>query len=600
MPFLSFSAFAIILFGIKLWLIGSYGNATPFWDQWDAEAANLYEPFLEGTLTWTELFSIHNEHRIFTTRLLSLALLVVNEIWNPLLQMVINAVLHIIAIGLGIVLLTHVVGRKHFPILLAFSLLLFGIPYAWENTLAGFQSQFYFVLLFSVACLWLTVTQSPLSIRWWGGIVCAVLAFLSLASGILALAAAALVGLILYLTGLRKTCKQLLGVVILAGMFIAGVMLTPSLDYHASLKAVSLYQFFIALMDTQSWPFSPSFFSILARNFPALCFVGVMLWKPPPANDRKWFLLALILWFLGQACSIAYGRAGGHLASRYLDLFAIVILVNFVCLISILQDYMSNRYGWALFGKSIWVITIMVSLGSYAGKYIPNELSTKRDTGIAQEINTKNYLATGDINYLKDKPSLHVPYPVPEQLASILALPGISEILPANISRPLIYRSIESIPADTFVADGYYPSTPGRSGMTLGSYNAEGDFATGHAKIAFSSTNKDAVLAIPVAGYPLTSGIQLEIEQTSQRKPVIIKYNPKEAWGLGYVSINKGPFSIILTDLSRENTGWLAVGAPNVVGRLDALINKLLAGYPVFIIFGLVIIVLSYSITYCK
>ena len=149
-PFLAFSAFAAMLFGIKLWLIGTYGNATPYWDQWDAEAVNLYKPFLEGTLCWTDLFAPHNEHRIFTTRLLALALLTINGIWNPLLQMVVNAALHIVALVLGITLMTRVIGRNHLPALLVFSLILFGVPYAWENTLAGFQSQFYFVLLFSI------------------------------------------------------------------------------------------------------------------------------------------------------------------------------------------------------------------------------------------------------------------------------------------------------------------------------------------------------------------------------------------------------------------------------------------------------------------
>jgi len=66
-------AFILLLFGAKLWLIDHYGNPTPFWDQWDGEAANLYAPFLEGTLRFQDLFAAHNEHRIFTTRLLSLA-----------------------------------------------------------------------------------------------------------------------------------------------------------------------------------------------------------------------------------------------------------------------------------------------------------------------------------------------------------------------------------------------------------------------------------------------------------------------------------------------------------------------------------------------
>jgi len=593
-PFLAFSAFATMLFGIKLWLIGTYGNATPFWDQWDAEAENLYKPFLEGTLGWTDLFVPHNEHRIFTTRLLALALLTINGIWNPLLQMVVNAVLHIVALGFGIALLTRVIGRNHLPALLVFSLVLFGVPYAWENTLSGFQSQFYFVLLFSIAGLWLTVTQHPLSARWWGGVVCAMLAFLSLASGIFALAAAAIIGLVFYAMGLRKTRKQLLAVAILAGLFMLGAVLTPSLSlaHHTPLNAASFPQFLDALMAVLGWPISSKFFSALIRNLPALVFVGVMLWKRPPADDRKWFLLALVVWVLGQAVSIAYGRAVMNLSPRYLDLFALGILVNFACLILVAQDHIGKRHGWTITGVSVWAITVLISLGLYAGKHLPADLSGKHDTSLAQEINTKQYLATGDFNHLIVNPPFYIPYPNPERLASILASPTIRAILPTNIRPPLTAASIESEPAGAFVADGYYPTTPKRTDWTLGSYGAQGDAATGQATIRFDANQQSALLAIPVAGYPLNNDIKLEIEQNGQRKPVAIKSSPRESWGMAYIKVDKGPFSIMLTDLSRGNTGWLAVGAPVVAGRWDALTNGLLANFLVFIMLGLVVVVL--------
>ena len=451
--FLAFGAFAAILFGIKLWLIGSYGNATPFWDQWDGEAEYLYKPFLEGTLSWNNLIALHNEHRMLTVRLLSLALLVVNGIWNPLLELVVNALLHVVSLGFCIALLARAIGRNHLPALLVFSLVLFGVPYAWENTLMAYQS-FYFVFLFSLASLWLTVNSNPLSARWWGGVVCAMLAFLSLASGIFALAAAAVVGLALYVTGLRKTLRQLIAVGILAGLFMVGAALTPSLAHHAYLKAASFPQFFGALIAVLGWPISSNFLSAFFRSLPAFAFVGVMLWKRPPADDRRWFLLALVVWTLGQAVSIAYGRAVGPLASRYMDLFAIGILVNFACLISIAQDHMPKRSNWKIAGVSVWIAAVLLFLGVYTSMHIPTELAAKRDTGLAQEINTRNYLATGDLNHLKNKPSLAVPYPDPARLASILASPTIRAILPPNISPPLTPTSTDGVAAGAPVVVG--------------------------------------------------------------------------------------------------------------------------------------------------
>lgn len=597
---LQYSAFVAMLLGIKLWLISSYGNATPFWDQWDAEAARLYKPFLEGTLGWTDLFAAHNEHRIFMTRVLVLALLTINGIWNPLLQMVVNAVLHITALGLGIVLLTRVIGRNRLSALLFFSIVLFGIPYGWENTLLGLQSNFYFVLLFSIASLWLTVTQHPLSARWWGGVACGMLAFLSLASGIFALAAAAVVGVALYAMGLRKTHYQLAAVAILTGLFMLGVALTPTVADHASLKAASFPQFLNALTTILGWPVAElarglvimQLTSPLIRNIPALIFVGFMLWKRPPANNRKWFLLALVVWMLGQAVSIAYGRAVGILlSSRYLDFFAVDILVNFACLIAIAQDHITMRHGWAITGVGAWTIVVLISLGLYAGRHIPVDLAWKRNTGFAQETNTRNYLSTDDFNYLAGKPFFDVPYPDPERLASILSSPTIRAILPTNIRPPLAYTSFESNPADTFVANGCYPTTPKRTGVALGSYGTQGNAATGQATIRFDANKQSALVAIPVAGYPLSDGIKLEIEQNGQRTPIVMKSNPGKSWGVAYVKAGSGAFFIHLTDGSTTN--WLAVGTPSVVGRLDVLTKALLAMYPVFMMLGLVAEALS-------
>lgn len=593
----AFGAFAAVLLGAKLWLIGTFGNATPFWDQWDAEAETLYRPFLEGDLHWTDLFALHNEHRIFTTRLLALALLALNGIWNPLLQMVVNAGVHVLALGFGIALLAGIVGHRSMPALLVFSLLLFGVPYAWENTLAAFQSQYYFLLLFSLACLWLTVTRDPLSAPWWGGVVCGTLGFLSLASGVFAFVAAAAVGLMLYTIGLRNTREQMLAVSILVGLFLIGAVLTPSVAGHASLRAASFSQFLSAFAAVLGWPISSNFLSAAVRNLPALSLAAIVLWQRPSANDRRWFLLALVVWSLGQAVSIAYGRADSSLSSRYLDLFAIGILVNFACAISIGQECRGKLRRWTKVAVSAWTVTVLVCLGLNASDRVPAELAAKRDIGLAQERNTRNYLATDDFSHLKDPPFLHTPYPDPDRLASILASPTVRAILPANVTPNLVPTSIASTPVGAFVSGGYYPTTRERGGMTLGSYSAQGDAATGQATIRFDANKRSALLGVPVAGYPRNENIRLEIEQNGQMRTLPVKRNPKESWGTAYIEIERGPFSIILTDQDRGPTGWLAVGAPVVSGRLDALTSALLASFSIFIGLGATAAVLL--LTHC-
>ena len=314
-----------------------------------------------------------------------------------------------------------------------FALVLFGIPIAWENTLGAFHACHYFVAIFSFAGLWLTVTEPPFSARWWAGAACAVLAFLSLASGVCGPAASAILGLVFYATGLRKTRKQLLAVAVLAGLTVLEAGLTPSLPQHAALKAASISQFLHAWMAVLGWPIPLGVVSALILNAPAAIFAGILLGKRPPADDRKWFLLALVVWTLGLCATLAYGRAACVISPHYLDSLAIGILVNFACLLSIVQGHLGKPRAGTIAGVSAWVIIVLYSLGMYAGKHLPAELTAKRDAWLAEEINTRAYVATGDFQHLQGKGYLEVPHPNPARLAAILAMPEIRSILPENI-----------------------------------------------------------------------------------------------------------------------------------------------------------------------
>jgi hypothetical protein len=591
---LQYAAFAMLLFGMKLWVITTYGNATPYWDQWDAEGANLYKPFSDGSLGISEMIAPHNEHRIFTTRVLALILLAINKSWNPLLQMVVNAGLHIITIMFAILLLTRIIGRKYLPALLGFSFLLYSFPYAWENTLAGFQSQFYFVFLFGTASLWFTVIYEPLSRNWWIGIGLSLLAFFSLASGIFALAASVTVNLIIFFSNLRRTRKQLAGIGILAFLFIIGYKLTPSLPQHETLKATSFSQFYHSLVATLGWPMSSGLFSAVVRNLPGLVFIIMLLRERPAANDKRWFILAIIVWSLGQSLSIAQGRAAGSLSSRYLDLFAVGILINFVCLISLFRsNYFSKRgvMGLATFG---WSGLIFISLASLVHNSVMHELEFKRTCSQQEEINTRNYLASGDFNHLKDKPFLYIPYPDADRLAEILNMPEIRKILPANIRPAFSPVSVDSRPVDAFIGNGYFYTTPKRADTSWGSHNAQGDTATGQLFLKFNA-DKNARIEIPVAGYPLGAGMKVEVEQNGKLTAVSIASDPKESWGTGYARVKKGPFTINVTDASPKY--WTAVGLPSTKwqGRLDRLTEKVLSKYYLFLLAGFIIVLYLFT-----
>ncbi|KAB2644004.1 MAG: hypothetical protein DVB29_03785 [Verrucomicrobia bacterium] len=413
-------------------MIAHYGSAVPYWDQWDMEAANLYQPFLEGTLTLSQLVAPHNEHRVVTTRLLALLLLKINGFWSPLLEMIVNALLHVITVLAIVGMLLHALGKKAAWPLLFLSLVLFSLPYGWENTLAGFQAQFYFVLLFSALTLFLLIEKKLFSPLWFLGLLAGVLAFFSLASGILSAAAIVAVFGIQYVLNVDRSWKKVIIILTLIPLVFLGIAFTPTLARHAVLKAHSITQFSTVFLTIMSWPLPGNFFWFLFRNAPSLVFCGALFLGRPQVNDRRWFLLGLIIWTTLQAMSIAYARAEGCLSSRYLDLFSLSVLVNFACLL--------NQYSFKnLFRKSIvflWAVVIVIALAQSSYKDLPSQLNDKKRTGIAQTLNVQNYQRSGDINDLKNKPFQEIPYPDPTRLAMILSSPTIQKILPTSIQKP--------------------------------------------------------------------------------------------------------------------------------------------------------------------
>ena len=179
-------ALLVIVCGARLWIADVCGSPAPFWDQWDAEGNKLFVPFLRGELSWWHIVKPHNEHRIVLTRLLALGLFQVNRMWDPRLEMVVNALIAAGSATLIAHLLLLEIGVKWWRQVISAVALLWALPYGFENTVWGFQSQVYFLVLFSFLALWGLACGPPYSVRWWVGVASAVLACLTMASGFLA------------------------------------------------------------------------------------------------------------------------------------------------------------------------------------------------------------------------------------------------------------------------------------------------------------------------------------------------------------------------------------------------------------------------------
>jgi hypothetical protein len=179
---LYYLALFLVVAGARLWAVAEYGSSVPIRDQWDYEGAAVFKPWLDGTLSISDLFRPHNEHRLAFSRLTGLLLLRLNGQWDSRVEMVVGAVL----CGVFAVVMTAAMIRLFGP---AFrTLIVEGValwlvlPYAQENTIMALGLPYYFLLIFSVIAIWGLALHDTYSAAWGAGAVSLVLACLDMGS----------------------------------------------------------------------------------------------------------------------------------------------------------------------------------------------------------------------------------------------------------------------------------------------------------------------------------------------------------------------------------------------------------------------------------
>lgn len=427
------AALCLIVFGIKLLFIRQFGSAVPYWDQWDGEANLVYKPYLNGNLSLENLFQSHNEHRIFTTRIFTLILFEVDGGWDPILQMVANAGLHVSAIVLLVLTIRPITRPRQFSLLVLFATLLFVLPIGWENLLAGFQSQFYFLLMFSLLALRGFATSAAFSPIWWGSVFCTAAAYFSMASGALTGAAAvAMVGAQIVLRH-RGGRKELIGLAVLVVMTAVMLAFIQRVAPHDVLKAQNLWQFTRALLSYLSFPHVSPLVGLWI-HLPAAIYACAVLLYRPGLRSPHWYVLGVIVWLLAQSLSLAYGRAVFVSSPRYLDLIIIGMPINFAILLFALNRMKHRRMRAAIMLATVGWLCIVFSglIWNTVVSSMPAVVD-KGAQGREQLQNVQAYLRTGNLAELQGKAQQAIPYPQPEWLATLLSDPTIRLALPDSI-----------------------------------------------------------------------------------------------------------------------------------------------------------------------
>ncbi len=574
-----FKLFAVflVIFGARIWLVHNFGSSIPFWDEWDM-TDKLFLPWLNTTLTFSDIFAAHNEHRPVFTRLINLSLFILNDKqWALLAGMVVNVVFSTSTALFLIVVVRKKLGYAVENLLLFSVIVLWSLPYGWENTLWNFQSTWYLMILLTLLALWGLLYHDNFTFKWWLGAICGFFAFFNLASGFSVFLVIIVVKLYLIAVDHGKRVSHLPTLLISIAITCICVMLIP----ETSSKPISIHEFLWALGSNLAWPWvsHPSLSLLLYLPFVALLVRIILLRRKPSSTEL--FVLALGGWVILQAIGIAYARGGNVVYiqsagpnSRYMDILALGIIVNLLAIHLIAQAW----YGLPAtikprlkFYASLWGLLVfsglysLMSTGMIGGV---SALQWVQVRNVDQLRHTRDFLLTGDINNLKGKRFKHTPYPIPERLANLLSNEQLRSMLPSTLAVPPL---LESVTQDNiaFFPNGFYPPTGKyQKEDVLGSYHHAGNFATG----GFTSQSieiKTGFMEIPVAGYLGAKNLRLQLLVEGRNEPVIITPPklPGESWVSCYIRTPEKPFKLVAIDNHPDL--WFAFAMPRGIGTLS-------------------------------
>jgi hypothetical protein len=297
--------------GISVNFIARFGIDVPNWDQWD------FVPFLDraarGSLTFSELASQHNEHRILFPRLIMLGLARLTR-WDVRAEMWTGWSMVVLTLG---VLLLELRRRDRPAGLTAWALvpaawLLFSLR-QWENWLCGWQLQIFLAVLGAAVALWALLVPSAVRIA--AAVAAAGVCSSSFASGLGVWPAGAVVLLLTPLPLCRRVALVagwgvtacLVLALYLRGFQQIGSHPSLGLALEHPLGTVGCLLTALGASLVQSLPLAVIVGALLLLAVAASL---VQLASRPEGLARARFGLGLVAFSVGAAALIAVGRVG--------------------------------------------------------------------------------------------------------------------------------------------------------------------------------------------------------------------------------------------------------------------------------------------------
>ena len=452
-------AAGLLALGAKLTLVHSRGSDVPYMDEWDAVGGALLVPQAHGTLGASNFLEPQNEHRVVLSRLISLGLIAANGQWDGLLEMTVNAVLHAAFLVALVLFLGRFLSGYRFTVAVLLTTLLFILAFDWENTLQGFQSQFYLLQWSAFALCVASVPARPLAARWWLGWTAGLLGLATMSSGFLGPLAVLVLLLLKSAVEPRRGYRGLAAALLLAALCAAGLALLVKVPGHEILKAHSPWQWMLAAATALSWPKPTLPLAFVVLQLP----LAVLLWqrtRERRIEGDEAVLLALGLWSWMQVAALAYGRANLGMVSspRYTDVYAVGLVMNLAAL-GILFRPGPGGWKWGLFAV-LWASVFLCGLGSQHADAYRLYLDDFSKEKPLEQAHLRAFLGSGDRSVLRMAPAVELPYPNPEKLAGFLEEPAIQRVLPVSVRPALRLAPV----ADT---QGFAASVDPRTGERI-------------------------------------------------------------------------------------------------------------------------------------
>lgn len=430
-PWLVCLAIAVLACVARLLYVQHFATAMPFWDQWDAEGAYLLKPWADGNFKMIDLIRAHNEHRVLPSRLVTLASYIATGQWNNIFEARINAFLYAL---IPATLTWQAFREERSPglrLMLALVALALALhPLGWENFLVGFQSQFYFLILFSIAAVSLAATRHENIIAIFIVVVLSIFATLTMASGMLTPVAAAFTYAIACRRLPGRRWPACAGSLVLLALAVFAYAKMPVNPQHQAMRAQSLLDLVDASSHVLGWPIVGYHWAALWIWLPGL--VGLCMLVFRRTGTRTDIAMAgFYAWSAAQGLAIAFGRGHGliDVSSRYSELLVPGLFAN--------AWFALRLIGWvprparlraaALVVTAGFFVTFLGGLGART-KDDWRAMQGRHDATELQSRNATRYLNTGDPAAL-DVAFFELPYPSADRLRSLLDDPTIRSLL---------------------------------------------------------------------------------------------------------------------------------------------------------------------------